>query len=155
MITSKVHLNNLLIFNSYYLISFISVVIFYFKLIESKKIKYYILFLAFVSLFIFFWEIKNSNYIEIALISEKFSVLVFSLLYFVYIISADIKEINYKPYILINTYFLFYGSFGALSNLEIDLLMITNYWFIHNLVDGLSKLIIAFAIWRQPRTYNL
>lgn len=150
MITYLLHLKNLVIFNCYFVISITSLSAFYYNLINLKNIKFIIPVLYSLCLGVFIWEIIYTDLITFCLIIEKFCVVIFSLLAFAYFLGQEKKS---ESLILINSSFLFYSSFSLLFTFEIHLFMITKYWFIHNLLDGLSKLLIAYAIWKIPKTH--
>jgi hypothetical protein len=149
-ITVQLHLKNLVIFNFYFVISLTSLSAFYYNLINLKKIKFIIPILYSICLGVFIWEIIYTDLITFCLIIEKFCVVIFSLLAFAHFLGQEKKS---ESLILINSSLLIYSSFGLLFTIEIDHFLITNYWFIHNLIDGLSKLLIAYAIWKIPKTY--
>lgn len=150
MITYLLHLKNLVIFNCYFVISITSLSAFYYNLINLKNIKFIIPVLYSLCLGVFIWEIIYTDLITFCLIIEKFCVVIFSLLAFAYFLGQEKKS---ESLILINSSFLIYSSFSLLFTFEINLFMITKYWFIHTLLDGLSKLLIAYAIWKIPKTY--
>lgn len=155
LITCKIGINNLIIFNTFQGFSICCLSTFYYKIIKSSNFRYLVLTLSFISLIIYVTELTISNNLLYTLISENLCFISFSLLFYIDYFKWEINERNNQSFLLINTVIFVYNSFRLIPNLEIDLLILNQYWIIHNIVEGLSKLIIAFAIWKQPKTCNI
>lgn len=154
IVTSKLYINNIIIYNSYHGISTILLCIFYIGIISIKKFKLFIKVIAFLFTTIFFFEIIKYEDLKFSFMIENLSLIAFSLIYYIDNINNDHQIKLSQTYLIINTSLLMYNCYSLVSNLEINLLMVTDYWIVHNIIESLSKLIIAFAIWKQPKTYN-
>jgi hypothetical protein len=75
----------------------------------------------------------------------------FAIVYFFDFVIDNSKKKS-EILILVNTALFIYYSFSFLFNIYIDELMKNNLWFIHNFIEGSSKLLIAYAFWKQPKT---
>jgi hypothetical protein len=45
-----------------------------------------------------------------------------------------------------------YSSFSFFMSLELETMLANQYWIIHNVVEASSKLVIAYAILKIPKT---
>ncbi len=152
-LTGVFQINNLIIFNAYQGITICTLSIFYFSILKSHLFKIIIVIIFSICFFTLIWELTKTSYLVSTLVVESFCYIIFALLFYIDYINSSKVNNQAKSYILINTSIFIYNCFSVLNNLEIEKLMITNYWFIHNLIDGLLKLLIAIAIWKMPKTY--
>lgn len=75
----------------------------------------------------------------------------FSILFFIDNLNKSSSHLS-KPYFIINTTFCIYYSFSFFMSFEIQTMMANQYWIIHNVVEACSKLVIAYAILKIPKT---
>jgi hypothetical protein len=57
-------------------------------------------------------------------------------------------------YLIVNASIFIYNSFSFLFFLYITILMGNDLWYFHNIIEGISKLIIAYAFWKLPKSDN-
>lgn len=152
-ITSILKLNNLVFFNLYQVISIVSLTFFYYESIFNKTLKYFIALFGLMSFSVLIFEISKTIFLDYSLVSRKISLVAFSIfLFFDYLISDYSNHKNSKSILLINTSLFVYNSSSFLFFIYISALMINNLWYIHNFIEGLSKLLIAYAFWKLPKT---
>jgi hypothetical protein len=143
--------NNHLIFNIYVIIEFICLSIFYKKISNPK---YY--FIYFLSLVVF-CSISFVDYSKGSVLEQtaKFSCLTFilySLFYFIQsiFIQSDEKDNEFRHTLCAAILFYNCSAFFLIYYLmEFTKL---NLWYVHNFIEGSSKLLIAYALWKLPKT---
>jgi|GEM_PF-4622768 len=127
--------NNHLVFNTYVIIEFISLSIFYKKISNSKY--YFIYFLSTVV----FCSISFVDYSQGSVLEHtaKFSCLTFilySVLYFIQTIFIKSNEKNSEFINILCAAFLFYNSSAFILIYYIMELTNSNLWYIHNFIEG-------------------
>lgn len=149
-ITSFYQINNLSIINTYLFLSFLSLIAYY----NSLKIKYLnwinLLFLiVFVSLF--FFEIFHSGFAQKSINVMSLFSIIWSQYFLVYSLKTK-NHIDFKTtHEFISFSILFYNCSSFLFYFKIIDLAKHDLWFIHNYIEGISKLIIAYSFWKLPK----
>lgn len=142
--------NNHLILKLYFFSSFICLMYYFKQLLLSKKL----IPLIFTTIFIitFFAEniLKGKIYWSLQLIN-------FSVVFCCVMLKIkETKEDNFlninHSVILINSSILVYYSFSFLLFFVMMELISNQLWVIHNIVESTSKLVIAYAFWKLPKT---
>lgn len=152
-ITSHYKVNDLIIFNSYQVFSIICLTIFYSKIISFNILKKIIIVLGIICLFVLIYELSETSYIEYSLTFENICFFLFSIFFLIdYLIKEGQNTDLSKCYLLVNTSIFIYNAFSYLLFFYINELMQKDLWFVHNILEGLSKLLIAYAFWKLPRT---
>lgn len=150
-ITGRFHINNLLIFNAYHVFSILSLSSLYYNITKNKLLKRIDFLLALITSFILIFELTTTDFLEYSIVIEKICFVTFAIVYFLDFFIDNSKKKS-EILILVNTALFIYYSFSFLFNIYIDDLMKNNLWFIHNFIEGSSKLLIAYAFWKQPKT---
>jgi hypothetical protein len=150
-ITGRFHINNLLIFNTYQVFSILSLSSLYFNITQNKLLKRIDFLLALITSFVLIFELTTTDFLEYSIVIEKICFVMFAIVYFFDFVIDNSKKKS-EILILVNTALFIYYSFSFLFNIYIDELMKNNLWFIHNFIEGSSKLLIAYAFWKQPKT---
>jgi len=150
-ITGRLHLRNVFIFNTYQFFNVFLLSIFYYNIIDYKPFKKIVFVIAFLMLTLFSIESVQINNLNYFLKLEKICFVFYALLYFINYLISEEKIYNFNFISQVNTAFLIYYSFSFLFNVYIDELMIADLWFIHNFIEALSTLVIAYAFWKLPK----
>lgn len=151
MYTSLCRINNHFIFNSYLLIEFSCICVFYSKAIKSK---YSFLFLYAIVPFLIFsiFELYQNGTIIFGVKISSLFYIGFSVIYFLKYLFDSEQEHKYNFTYIINASFFIYNCSAFILIFYIMKLMTNNLWFIHNFIEGSSKLLIAYAFWKLPKT---
>jgi hypothetical protein len=147
------NISNALIFDSYHICSIILLTLFYLKNIRSKAICIVIVCLGIICLLTYSLEIiflRNPHY---GLVLYNLSFIIIPILYYVSLLIDNQSEMN-DSFILINTVNFIYNSTSFFLFYFLVSLTKNDLWYIHNIIEGLSKLIIAYAFWKLPRQTN-
>lgn len=151
--TREHKINNLVFFNIYHAIAILCLTIYYYRTIKGKFLRILILILAIITYSIFIWEITQTPYIEYTLIAEFVIFILFSLIfYFNTLINFTESTELLNSQLIFNSAIFFYNVFSIVLIVYITLIMINKLWFIHNFIEGSSKLLIAYALWKLPKT---
>jgi hypothetical protein len=151
-ITRINHVYNLHIFNFYILSSSLFLPIFYFKLIQNRLLKFILIIVFLGNLSIVINELFHSEYLVNAVVSENITEIILCLFFLLDLLLSNKKPENQLSLLLINSSIFFYNCFSFLFNFYISEIMVSNLWFIHNFIEASSKLIIAYAFWKLPKT---
>ncbi len=150
-ITTYLKINNLLIANFYVLLSFISIIIYFnnYNTLNNRLLIY--IFSSIFSL-VFIYEMLNFSFVKNAISIFSLSSIVLSLVFMYNSLTKDISQIkNIDTHILISISLLFYNSVSFVMYLKMFYFMKNDIWYIHNYVEGISKLIITYAFWKLPK----
>jgi hypothetical protein len=145
--------NNHAVFNAYAISELICLTIYFYRIISNSYIRKLILGLAIILGGVFIWEMNRTSYLEVSLLTQIAYKITLCVLFFMaslhsYTIPSSMHKTQEK---FVLTIFL-YSSFSLIFFSFLDELMITGVWFIHNIVESLSKLFIAYAFWKLPKT---
>lgn len=156
VITSRLKINDLLVFNLYQAISVITISIFYYNILISRNLKYVVLFFSFFWLLAFSLELSKTSFIEYSLNLKNITFLFFSIIYFSDVINHKKRnDMLSNTYILIVSSFFTYNCFSFLLIFKITQLMINDLWYLHNVFEGLYKLAIAYSFWKIPKKLHI
>lgn len=145
--------NNHAVFKTYVISELICLTIYFYRIISNSYIRKLILGLAIILGGVFIWEMNRTSYLEVSLLTQITYNITLCVLFFIaslqsYTIPSSMHKTQEK---FVLTIFL-YSSFSLIFFSFLDELMITGVWFIHNIVESLSKLFIAYAFWKLPKT---
>jgi hypothetical protein len=140
-------LNNHIIYNAYIILSFTLYFLLYFRLINGLVKKIAILPLPFF-LFYTIYELFGNGLLTITFQIENISIIFWSILYFIYSIQEERKD---QIFSIINGAIFFYNCTAYILIFLLIKLMSNQLWFVHNFTEGISKIIIAFALWKLPK----
>jgi hypothetical protein len=147
----KQKVNNLLIFNGYQIFSITCLSIFYCNICNKSLTKNLILSIGSLCLVILFFELSQTSFIEYSLVYRTIGFILFSVIFFIdYLNSESQRNPQSFSYLIVNASIFIYNSFSFLFFLYITILMGNDLWYIHNIIEGISKLIIAYAFWKLP-----
>lgn len=153
-ITHFYRLENLIFFNSYIFSASVLLPLMYYKSVEKKFIKHLILIVFIINLTLLISELIKTDFLVISLVSENILEITLCLFfYFDFLLSNELSS-SKKLFFWINTSFFIYNCFSFLFNLYITEIMHSHLWFIHNIVEGSSKLFITLSIWKFSRENN-
>lgn len=151
LFTNQFKINNHYIFNAYVIIEFCCISVFYsklFKLKYSKLIK--LLIIPF--LFLFFFEIYQNDVIILGSKLTSLTYIIYSISFFIKYLNISRRSNEYKFSQAINASLFIYNCSAFILIFYIMKLMNSNLWYVHNFIEGSSKLLIAYALWKLPKT---
>jgi len=152
-ITHLYKINNHILFNFYVFSSFILHFLFYVKnLKKTFKLLASIPFPIFIGFSLF--EIFKHELLTISFQITNFSLIYWSFLFFISLLKDDSPISNKTTLQIVNISIFVYNSGSYILYLSIFSLMLNKYWFIHNIFEGCSKLLIAYAFWKLPKSDN-
>ena len=145
--------NNHAIFNSYLISEFVFLTIYFYRTIGNTYLGKLILGMAVILGGIFIWEMNRTSSIEVSLNAQIAYNIISCVLFFI----ASLQSNNsfssmHKTQVYYTLTVFLYNSFSLIFFFFIDQLMITGAWSIHNIVESLTKLFIAYAFWKLPKT---
>ncbi len=145
--------NNHAVFNAYAISEFVCLTIYFYRIISNKYLRKLILGMAVVLGGIFIWEMNKTSSLEVSLITQIAYKIILCLLFYVASLqSNNISSSMHKTQVYYTLTVFLYSSFSLVFFFFIDQLMLTGAWFIHNIVENLTKLFIAYAFWKLPKT---
>lgn len=152
-ITRAMKINNLAFFNSYLFIAISCLACYFFRQLSTKSLKLIVLITLIVGFTIFFWELNKSAYVELIVIYESICFILWSLLFmFEKILTKEQSSPILQSHLIINSAFFLYNTSSLFLIFYISIIMANNLWYIHNFIEGSSKLLIAYAFWKLPKT---
>lgn len=150
IITSMLKSNDLWVFNSYLILSIISLSIYYFRINKNKLNKVLSLTFGILCLLILLFELTQTSLVSYSLIYKRICFILFSVVYFIDSIQSESNHFS-KTHSIINLSIFLYSAFSYLMVFLIVQFMNYDLWFIHNIAEGISKLLIAYGFWRLSR----
>lgn len=145
--------NNHAVFNAYVISEHVCLTVYFYRIIRDKYLRKLILGMAVILGGFFIWEMNKSSLLDVSLLMQIAYNIILCVLFFIASLQSNsIPSSMYKTqekYVL--TLFL-YSSFSLIFFFYINELMLSRAWFIHNIVESLSKLFIAYAFWKLPKT---
>jgi hypothetical protein len=150
-ITGSLKIKNWFFLNLYSTTALACLSIYYHSIIQSKALKKMVVIIASFCGAVIIMELTYLDLINLSLAAVFLCLTFFSILYFIDNLDKSSTPIS-KPYFIINTTFFVYYSFSFFMSFEIQTMMANQYWIIHNLVEASSKLVIAYAILKIPKT---
>jgi hypothetical protein len=145
--------NNHAVFNSYALCEFVCLTIYFLREIDHKYFRKLILGMAIILGAVFTWEMNRTSSLKISLVSEVAYTIILCVLYFIANLDEGAKKSPmYKTQINYTLAIFLYSSFSIIFFFFIDEMMKSGAWFMHNIFESLSKLFIAYAFWKLPKT---
>lgn len=151
-ITASFGIKNWFFFNFYNAIYLTCITIFYFSLLRSSPFRKYVLILSFLCGAVLIYDLTYLDLINLTLPALFFSTTTFTVFYFIDNLGKKSKSQTSKAYFIINTSLCMYSSFSFFMSLELETMLANQYWIIHNVVEASSKLVIAYAILKIPKT---
>ena len=151
-ITASFGIKNWFFLNFYNAIYLTCITIFYFSLLRSSPFRKYVLILSFLCGAVLIYDLTYLDIINLTLPAVFFSTTTFTVFYFIDNLGKKSKSQTSKAYFIINTSICMYSSFSFFMSLELETMLVNHYWFIHNVVEASSKLVIAYAILKIPKT---
>ena len=152
LFTASFGIKNWFFFNFYNAIYLTCITIFYFSLLRSSPLRKYVLILSFLCGAVLIYDLTYLDLINLTLPALFFSSTSFSVFYFIDNLVKKSKSQTSKAYFIINTSLCMYSSFSFFMSLELETMLANQYWIIHNVVEASSKLVIAYAILKIPKT---
>jgi hypothetical protein len=150
-ITTKFQMYNHYIHNSYLIIEILCLCQFYFKIFNSKKIKAILFSVTGLLLAISILEVIKIGVMIFSMKIISLCIILISLFYLLNnLMSTSLNHIN-QPVLLINSSFIVYHGSSFILIYFIMNIMSNNLWHFHNFIEGISKLIIAYAFWKLPK----
>jgi hypothetical protein len=151
IITKISGFSNAIIFDSWLVCSIILLTIFYSRVIVFKPFTIAVIIIGGISLSTTFWELMVFGYPNKALIIENISFILIPILMYISFLRYQ-NHSKGNSLILINTSIFVYKTTTFLLFYFLVTLMKNNAWYIHNFIEGSSKLLIAYALWKLPKT---
>jgi hypothetical protein len=145
-------LNNHFFFNTYAIGSVILFGIFYYRSIENKKMKYFIIATTILCVLIFFFELIRTDNITVTIKFENVFYIIWSLLFFIdFLLKSNFTDAKSKSTLIIIAAIFFYNCTSFILLNHIDLFLSKNVWVLHNFSESACKLMIAYAFWKLPK----
>lgn len=143
--------NNHLIFNIYIIIEFVCLTIFFLKISKHEHRFIYIISSLFFCVVTFIDFSKSSVLTDSAKLS-CLTFILYSILYFIHTIVYKTNENDNLFRQIFSGAILFYNCSAFLLIYFIMELTNSNLWIVHNFIEGISKLLISYALWKLPKT---
>lgn len=145
--------NNHAVFNAYVICELVCLTIYFYRIIGNKNLRKLILGMAVILSGILIWEMNRTSSLEVSLLTQIAYNITLCVLFFIASLqSYTIPSSMHKTQVYYTLTLFLYSSFSLIFFFFIDQLMITGAWFIHNIVESLTKLFIAYAFWKLPKT---
>jgi hypothetical protein len=147
--TNFLKINNSVFFVLYLLIGYVLYSLYFVSFFKNYISK---IILGTIPLFFIFFLFEYI-YLKKFNISLNFFILsqaVWSILYFSNSIFINPNQSSSKFYDFVNSSILFYASTTFIFFVFLMNFMENHLWFYHNLIEGVSKILITFAIWKIP-----
>ncbi|MCF8444989.1 MAG: hypothetical protein K9G29_08285 [Crocinitomicaceae bacterium] len=151
LVTCSLGIKNWFFFNLYSVINLTCLTVYYYNLLQVKTLKIVILLLASICGAVIIYELTYYDIINLSLPALFLSFTLYSILYLIDNLGKSSTP-NSKGYFIINTTFFIYNGFSFFMSLELETMLANQYWIIHNVVEASSKLVIAYAILKIPKT---
>ncbi len=152
LITSYNGINNHVFHNFYLLISFLLLSKFYYD-IGQTMLKAVIIFSTLILFTVSTFEFFDYYFLPNSFKIINLSYITWSIFFFIQSLEKDkVGKHNSNDYHIINTSIFLYNTSSFILIFYIMNLMNNNLWYIHNFIEGSSKLLIAYAFWKLPKT---
>lgn len=149
--TSIYKLNNSWIFDCFQVCTIFFLTIFYYRLININLCRVIFLILGLLSLTSFIYELKTQGYTNWSLTILNVNFIICPIIYLIFSISKSNSEQS-KSLEIINFSILIYYSTVFILFYFLEIIFKNNVWYVHNIVESASKLLIAYAFWKLPKT---
>lgn len=150
LFTNFQKIQNAIVFDLYQICLIVLLTFFYFQNILSKPLSFVTIVLGTISLLSSTIELISSGYLQMSLVIENLSFIIIPILMYLSVINESNSSIS-KSLILINSTLFFYKTTTFLLFFFSTDLLKNNLWYIHNFIEGFSKLLIAYALWKLPK----
>ena len=143
-------LNNHWVHNTFIIISFASIGIFYLKR-KVVLLNFLVLIGSIVFVFILAIEQKGNSLLINSFQFVNFIFIIWSLVYFVLLTNNKSSKFDSNFLQTLNFSILFYNCSSFLLFNFLQELVKNEMWFIHNIIESVSKLIIAYSFWKLQK----
>ena len=143
-------LNNHWVHNTFIIISFATIGIFYLKR-KVVLLNYLVLIGSIVFVFILAIEQKGNSLLVNSFQFVNFIFIIWSLVYFVLLTNNKSSKFDSNFLQTLNFSILFYNCSSFLLFNFLQELVKNEMWFIHNIIESVSKLIIAYSFWKLQK----
>ena len=154
LITAYMHINNHMINNIYLMVSFLFLALFY-LLNGGNLLRILVLVGSGLFYSICFFELFKSSLLFNGFKAANLVYIIWSLTFFIQSILNKSNSIHPKTYVLFNASIFIYHTAAFFLFKYFSTLFTSNLWFIHNFIEGSSKLLIAYAFWKLSNETNL
>lgn len=155
LITNFHKIQNAIVFDVYQICLIVLLTFFYFQNILSKPLSFITIILGAICLLSSTIELLSLGYLQMSLVIENISFIIIPILMYLSVINESNSNMS-KSFILINSSLFIYKTSTFLLFFFLTDLLKNNLWYIHNFIEGLSKLLIAYALWKLPKpTHSL
>lgn len=154
IITTFFGIKNHIIFNIYVISSFLFVSKFFCNLFNELLIKVLLIISTLVFTAYCIYELLRSSAIIHSFQFLNVFCIIFSFTYFVSLINSKSKMVSnfdITTIIVLSSIVIYYSSTSILLFFMISFIE-NKIWYIHNFIEGSSKLLIAYAFWKLPKT---
>lgn len=143
-----------LIFDSWQILTIILLSIFYFRILGYTPYSILVALLGCICLSISLIEFYFLGYSHYGLVLENIIFIIAPLLFYIRTIRFNFFN-DENTLVLINTAIFSYKTATVILFYFMVTLMENNVWYVHNFIEGLSKFLIAYALWKLPRATHL
>jgi hypothetical protein len=143
-------INNHWVHNTFIIISFTSIGIFYLKR-KVVLLNYLVLICFIVFILIVAIEQKGNSLFINSFQFANFIFVIWSLVYFVLLTNNKSNKFDSNFLQTLNFSILFYNCSSFLLFNFLQELVKNEMWFIHNIIESVSKLIIAYSFWKLQK----
>jgi hypothetical protein len=153
IVIKRFYHNNHAVFNAYAIGELVFLTIYFYRTIGNRFLSKLILGMAVVLGGIFMWEMNRTSSLEVSLLTQIAYNIISCVLFFIASLqSNNVSSPMHKTQVYYTLTLFLYSSFSLMFFFFIDHLMIIGAWSIHNIVESLTKLFIAYAFWKLPKT---
>lgn len=149
-ITGLYSIKNWFFFNLFSVINLTCMSVFYFSILHSKISKVIVLIITTICAMAIILELTYYDVINLSFPILKLGITLFTFIYFLDKL-ANKNQSNTPAYNIINTALCIYNCFSIFMSLEMEIMLKNNFWLIHNVLEGTSKILIAYAILKLPK----
>lgn len=155
LITSKLGIHNVIIFNSYGIIEFVCITAIYHKMIKKEIAKKTINLIVLCIFIKILYDLATSNYVLDGFKATNLFEISLVLIFLFDQLKNDEYSKNVSQLTGFSIYFISYKTSVFLMLYYISRLIKTDLWYLHNFIEGSFKLLIAFSFWNIPKKPTL
>ena len=159
IITTQFGIRNFFVISNYLILSYLFLWVFFLNIIH-KPFRYFLYFFLAIFLIIVCFELCFYQKLRYTLSYSAFNYVLFSILFFVQEILLKPKneaheEITKKTIQFVLFSLLIYSSFTFLMSFHFTQFLRNKTWLLHNVMEGLSKILYTYAFCYLPKTNRL
>lgn len=151
LITSKLGIHNVIVFNTYGILEFVCITAIYHKMIKKELAIKTINLIALCIFIKIFYDLVTSNYVLDGFKATN----LFEISLVLFLLFDQLKNDEYSKnesqLTGFSIYFISYKTSVFLLMYYISKIIKADLWYLHNFIEGSFKLLIAFSFWNIPK----